>query len=88
MAPAAAPTLPPSWSHDALSHGSLDGDAHQTPPSPLAPLPAYGTWDDLDDLFARATDDSYRDSDDGEDRDKEGDPLCLSPPMLNAILCV
>ena len=28
------------------------------------------------------------DSDDGEDRDKEGDPLCLSPPMLNAILCV
>jgi len=68
------------------------------PPSPLAPLPPPVNWDDLDDLFARATDDADYDApppsrpapsdEDGVDRDVPGDPLCLSPPMVSAMAAV
>jgi len=85
-----------AWNHGAFGGAPLGGtfggalgvpigNAPPPPVSPLAPLPAHGAWDDLDDLFARATQDSRTDEEDGEDRDKPGDPLCLSPPMLNAM---
>ena len=64
------------------------------PASPLAPMAAPGNWDDLDELFARATDGNRREVDedreeaDDEDRDRPGDPLCLSPPLASAMAAV
>jgi len=61
-------------------------------PSPLGPLAAPGNWDDLDDLFAHASaddDNTQRAVEaDSEDRDKPGDPLCLSPPLASAMAAV
>ena len=64
------------------------------PASPLAPMAAPGNWDDLDELFARATDGNRREDEedrgeaDDEDRDRPGDPLCLSPPLASAMAAV
>lgn len=80
---------PPPMSGMAWSQDSMGLAASGLPNSPLAPLPAPGDWDDLNDLFARATDDILTSPEhDDEDRDKPGDPLCLSPPVVSAMAAV
>ena len=111
--PAMPPAWPHSWAaaHEAMNGAMLSGGfpppstsfgvtvpTAGMPPSPLAPLPPPVNWDDLDDLFARATDDADYDApppsrpapsdEDGVDRDVPGDPLCLSPPMVSAMAAV
>lgn len=70
----------PLYNPDGLSSSlSPSAQASGWPCAALASLPTSGGWDKLDELFACA---------DEVDHDQPGDPLCLSPPLANAMAAV